>query len=104
MSPISSIVDGLVLLLRARVVQHIPKVILALLIKSVLLDEVVLVRQLEDYGKKAQQREHDVLVQSSLEDLDLRQVGLDEIRVVILSLEVGRELWNYILSRGLAHS
>ncbi len=87
-----AVVAGLPLLLAAWVVQHVAHVVLGFLVVRVLSGQVVLVRQAQDDGEQAQQRQHDVGVQRAVEVLDLGKVRLQQRRLVVLAREVGREL------------
>lgn len=95
MTALSSVVDSLVLLFGTGVVEHVSVVVLALLVKGVLPHQVVLIGQLQDHGKEAQQRQHDVFVERALKHLDFGQMRLDQVWVVIFAFKVGRKLGNF---------
>lgn len=88
MATFPSVVCRLVLFLCTRMVDHIAVVVLALFLKGVLLHKVLLIRQLQDDSEEAQQRQDNVLMQSTLEVLDLLIMGLDQVGLIIFVHEV----------------
>lgn len=80
------------LLFRPRMIEHVPEMVLALLLISVLLDEVFLVGQLQDNREQAQERKNHVRMQRLLERFDFGHVSLQQVWVVILAQEIRGEL------------
>lgn len=72
MTALSSVIDSLVLFFGTGIVEHISIVVLTLLVECVLLYQILFIRKLQNDGEEAKKRQHDVLMQSPLEHLDLR--------------------------------
>lgn len=76
------------------VVNHVPEMVLAFLLIGMLFDEIFLVWQLQDNGKKSQKWKDNVIVECAGKDLYLGKMRLYQIRLFIPTLEIFGELGN----------
>jgi len=71
---------------------QIAEVIFAVFLVGVLLHEVLFIGKLQNDGKETQKWKHDIRMECFYNDLNLREMGLDQVRLWVFALEVLGEL------------